>query len=115
MIKDFFSNNGIYYLEDVDLTKYNTYRLHSKAKGMVFPSTIEELIIVLKFLRDKNISHMFLGNASNIIFAKEYYDKIFIKLDKLNHYEIKDELLVAEAGVSLIKLSLECAKKGLSG
>ena len=115
MIKDFFSNNDIYYLEDVDLTKYNTYRLHSKVKGMVFPNTINELIIALKFLKDKNIPYMFLGNGSNIIFAREYYDKVFIKLDKLNNYEIKDELLTAEAGVSLIKLSLECAKKGLSG
>lgn len=115
MIKDFFKENNIEYVSEVSLLEYNTYHVNSKALGMVFPKSIDELIQVLKFLKKNNIEYIFLGNGSNIILAKEYYNKIFIKLDYLNNYYVNDTTVRVEAGVSLIKLSLDCAKLGLSG
>ena len=43
MIKNFFDNNQIEYLEDISLKKYNTYRLNTKCKYIVFPKNVEEL------------------------------------------------------------------------
>jgi len=115
MIKDFIKNNYIEYISDVSLKEYNTYHIDSKALGMVFPKSIEELVNILKYFKENNIEYVFLGNGSNIILKDEYYNKIFIKLDKLNNYKIEDNIVTVEAGVPLIRLSLDCARLGLSG
>ena len=115
MIKDFFKKNNIEFISDVNLRDYNTYHINSKAFCMVFPNSIEELIMIIKYLKENNINYRFLGNGSNIILSKEYYDLVFIKLDKLNNYKVEDTTVIVESGVSLIKLSLDCAKLGLSG
>ena len=101
--------------EDAPLINHNTYHINAKAKFLIFPSSVEELILVLKYLKETNTEYIFLGNGSNIILASSYYDKVFIKLDKLNKIEIKDNIVTAEAGVTLIKLALECALENLSG
>lgn len=115
MIKDFFKQNNYEFIEDAPLVNHNTYHIKSKAKFLVFPKNIEEVIAILKFLKENNIEYIFLGNGSNVILANNYYDKVFIKLDKLNHININNNIVTAEAGVSLIKLALDTALKNLSG
>jgi len=45
----------------------------------------------------------------------DYYNGVMIKLDNLNSIIYKDNLVTAEAGCSLIKLSLDTIEKGLTG
>lgn len=115
MTKSFFDNLKITYKEDISLKNYNTYRVNTTAKFLVFPKTIEELIIILKHIKENNIKFFVLGNGSNIILSMDYYDGIIIKLDNLNSVTYKDNLVTADAGCSLIKLSLDTIEKGLTG
>ena len=115
MIKSFFDSLNISYKEDISLKNYNTYRINTICKFLVFPKTVEELIEIIKFLKENNIKYYLLGNGSNIILSMEYYDGVMIKLDNLNNIIYKDNLVIAEAGCSLIKLSLDTIEKGLSG
>lgn len=115
MIKDFFKDNNYDFLEDAPLINYNTYHIKSKAKFLVFPNNVDELINLVKYLKENNIEYIFLGNGSNIILANSYYDKVFIKLDKINYIKIDKNIVTAGAGVSLIKLALDCALANLSG
>lgn len=102
------------YLKNVSLKKYNTYRLDVKANYLVFPKDINELVDLLKFLKENNYKYLLLGGGSNIILARPVFD-IVIKLDKLNNYSINDNIVKAEAGVSMIGLANACMKKGLYG
>lgn len=102
------------YLKNVSLKKYNTYRLDVKANYLVFPKDINELVDLLKFLKENNYKYLLLGGGSNIILARPVFD-IVIKLDKLNNYSINDNIVKAEAGVSMISLANACMKKGLYG
>lgn len=115
MIKDFFKLNNYEFIEDAPLVNHNTYHVKSKAKFLVYPSNIDDVINILKFLKDNNFEYIFLGNGSNIILSKDYYDKVFIKLDKLNYIKIDNNIVTAGAGVSLIKLALDTALNNLSG
>ena len=115
MIKSFFDNLNISYKEDISLRNYNTYRVNTTCKFLVFPKTIEELKAVVQFLKENNIKYYMLGNGSNIILSMDYYDGVMIKLDNLNKIEYKDNTVTAGAGCSLIKLSLDTIDKGLSG
>ena len=115
MIKSFFDNLNITYKEETSLKNYNTYRLNTIAKFIVFPKSIEELQIILKYLKDNNIKHYLLGNGSNVIFSMDYYDGVIIKLDNINKITYNDNIVTAEAGCLLIKLSLDTIEKGLTG
>ena len=102
------------YYKDISLKKYNTYRLDVKCGYLIYPSNTKELIDLLKYLKESNISYFILGGGSNIILAKPYFD-VVIKLDKLNNIEIKDNIVTAKAGVSLIYLANLCMNNNLNG
>lgn len=114
MIKKIIDLNVGEVLENEDLQNYTTYKIKGNIKVIVIPENIEKLIKLIKFLREQNIKYKILGNGSNLIFVNEY-DGVLIKLDKLNHLEINDNIINVEAGYSLIKLALLTAKQGLSG
>lgn len=115
MTKNFFDSLGITYKEEISLKNYNTYRVNTICKFLVFPKTVEELQAILKYLRENNIKYYILGNGSNIILSMEYYDGVMIKLDNFNSVEYHGNLVTAGAGCSLIKLSLDTIEHGLSG
>ena len=102
------------YYKDISLKKYNTYRLDVKCGYLIYPGNTKELIDLLKYLKENNISYFILGGGSNIILAKPYFD-VVIKLDKLNNIEIKDNIVTAGAGVSLIYLANICMDNNLNG
>lgn len=115
MIKNFIKNNNLEYYSQANLKRYNTYRLETICKYLIFPKTKEELRDLLKCLTETNEKYLILGNGSNVIFKNDYYDGVIIILSKLNKLNIKDNIIEVEAGYSLQKLSLEVCNLGLTG
>ena len=104
-MEEFLKNNNYEYELDASLKKYNTYRVDSKVKYLVFPKSTEELINLIKEAKNNNIDFTIIGGGSNVIFAKEYYDRLFINLSKLDKLEIIDNTVIAAAGVPTIKVA----------
>jgi len=102
------------YYKNASLKKYNTYRLDVYVNYLIFPKSIDELIKLLRYLKENNMKYLILGGGSNVIFARPVFD-IVIKLDRLNKVSINGNIVKAEAGVSLISLSHTCMKEGLFG
>lgn len=100
---------------NASLKKYNTYRIEATCKCLVFVHSVNELIELLRNLKNNNIDYIVLGNGSNIILANVYYDKVIIKLDKLNNITFNDNIVKVESGYPLPKLSLEILKHDLTG
>ena len=97
------------------LKKYNTYKVDSNVLALVLTRNIDELKKIIKFCKDENMDYKIIGNGSNLIYCKKYYEKIFINLCNLNKFSIDDNIVIAESGVSLQKLALKVSKIGLSG
>lgn len=112
MIESFI--NKYEYYKNISLKKYNTYKIDVNCDYLVYPKSIHELQELLKYLKDNNIHYLILGNGSNVILAKPNFD-VVIKLDRINNIEIKDNIVIAGAGVSLIKLSNICMENNLNG
>lgn len=112
MIENFINNYEYY--KNISLKRYNTYNLESYADYLIFPTNEEELITLLQSLKENKIKYIILGGGSNIILARPNYD-VVIKLDRMNNIEIKDNIVVAGAGVSLIKLANLCMNNNLDG
>lgn len=115
MIKNFIKKNSLEYYEDASLKKYNTYRIDTKCKYLIFPKNKEELKDLLKYLNTTNEKYIVLGNGSNVIFKDLYYNGIVILLHKLNKMTIINDTIEVEAGYSLQKLAIETCNKGLEG
>lgn len=112
MIENFIKNYEYY--KNISLKKYNTYKLDVKCEYLIYPKNVDELINLLKFLKENKIKFVILGNGSNVILAKPCFD-VVIKLDRLNNVKIEDNIVVVEAGVSLISLTVKCMENNLNG
>lgn len=102
-------------LENISLKNYNTYKIGGNAKFMVFPHDKENLISLLKYIKDNNQKYFVLGNGSNIILSDKLYDGIIIKLDYLNKICFDKTKVIAESGVMLPRLAMESINHGLTG
>lgn len=112
MIENFIKNYEYY--KNVSLKKYNTYKLDVMCNYLIYPQNEEELINLLKYLKENNNNYLILGGGSNVILAKPFFE-IVIKLDKLNKVKIEKNIVTVGAGVSLITLANTCMKEGLNG
>lgn len=97
------------------MSNYTTYKVGGNALAIVYPDNLNDLIKLLKFLKENNIKHKVLGNGSNLIFSDETYEGVLIKLTEFNNLEIDDTVITVEAGYNLPKLCMKVAKLGLAG
>ena len=101
-------------IENANLKDYTTYKINSICKYLVKPNSIDNLIDLVKYLKQENIKYFILGNGSNVIFKNEYFDGVVIRLDLLNNYEIDEDnmILYAECGVYMPVISNKLVKEG---
>lgn len=104
-------------LSDVSLKEFNTYKLESFSKYLVYPNSITDLVQLINYLDKENIKYFILGNGSNVILPSNTFDGVVIKTTALKSVkDLGDNKLYAEAGVMLPKLvndSLYFGYKGL--
>lgn len=115
MIKNFINREKYEYYEEASLKRYNTYRVNAICSLLILPDSIDKLIKLINYLKKKEIKYIILGNGSNIILSKEYYEEVFIVLSKLNKKNVYGEIIEVEAGYMLPKLALDAASLNLSG
>lgn len=108
-------NNICEVLENVDLTDYNTYKIKTSTKYLALPKNKEEIINLLKYLKDNSIKYFLLGNGSNIILPDKEFDGVVINFKKFNNFEFDNDILTVEAGAMLPNLSNEVINHGLKG
>ena len=100
---------------DESLKLHTTYKVGGTCKYFITPKDLEELINLVKYLKDKDIKYMILGNGSNTIFSSEEYNGVIINLTNLNNMKIEGNKIFVEAGYQLIKLSMDALNNSLSG
>lgn len=99
---------------NVNLLKYNTYKVNAITKYMAFPENEKDLIKLISYLKENKIKYKILGGGANLIFENDY-DGVLIKLDHFDKLTIDDTKIKVGAGYNLIKLALKTSKLGLTG
>ena len=102
-------------LENVDLKKYNTYKIGGKARFIVKPYNIKCLKKLLKYITEKNIKYIVLGKGSNIILPDKDYNGVIILLDNLNKINIDNNKVNVECGIILTKFINTLINNNLGG
>lgn len=101
--------------ENVDLSNYNTYKIHTMTKYLVEPFSVADLELLIKFLKSHGVKYFILGNGSNIILPSDNYDGVIIRLCNLNKVFINGNDVYCEAGVMMPKLVSETVNNSLKG
>ncbi len=102
--------------KNVSLDKYTTYRVGGVCDGIFYPKDVDGLITFLRLAREYQVPFKVLGFGSNLLFSSKRYHGVLIKLDEFRDCEFLSPYKVrVGAGYSLVKLSLQAAKRGLAG
>ena len=103
---------GIVY-ENVDLKKYTTLGVGGITKYLIEVTSENNLVSLIKYLKDNKIKYYILGNGSNVILDDSYFDGVIIRVNKLNKIEVNDDLVTASCGVKLGFLNNIALQHGL--
>lgn len=96
-----------------DLT---TLRIGGKIRYTIYPKDIIALDSVIGILEAAAMPYKIVGKGSDLLCSDRDYDGAVIKLDRFfNDSYVDGDRMVADAGCSIIALSIEAMKNGLSG
>ncbi len=112
---DLLKSEDIAYAENKCVASYSSFKVGGKVRIALFPDTKEKLIALLDSLRAGDYRYEIIGNASNILFAFDHFDGVFVFTGGVAAIEVDKEKTYADCGVSLIALSRAAADSSLSG
>jgi len=99
---------------DFDLREYNGYKIKATCRRAMFPEVEGDLLDAYSANSGKGT--IILGNGNNVILSKEYYDQDFIIFNGcFDQVEVNSTEIVAEAGVTLLRLSQIAMEHSLTG
>lgn len=101
--------------ESISLKKYTTYKVGGRAECIVYPKTVEKLVLLIRILNQYNINYKILGNGSNLLFSDKDFRGVLVKLSDIDNIEINGNRIKVGAGYSLMKLSRIAMKNSLTG
>lgn len=98
------------------LSRHTTWSIGGPAELMVFPATVDDIVLALEWARAGNIPWAVIGNGSNILAADNGFRGMIIKTGSgLRQWHLDGVTLTAQAGVPLGLLVKRTATAGLSG
>ena len=99
-----------------DLSKESTIRTAASTKYYCIINNIEDIKNAVTFAKKNNLFIKILGNGSNILFSKKYYDTfLFLKLgEEFKFFKMNDKYVEIGASHSLIQAGRKLISHGFS-
>ncbi len=104
-------------LEKEPMSRHTTFHVGGLVDYFIYPTNFTALMCVIHILNKENIPFFVMGRGSNILFSDKDFHGAIINLDReINDFYIEKEgTIVAQAGCSIINLSVQAMKNDLSG
>jgi len=102
--------------ENEPMKAHSSFRIGGPADVFVEPAFDQELSALRRFLRDKGIEPVIIGNGTNLLVHDEGVRGVVIHMgEDFSSIRQKGNVLYAEAGVTLAKLAVYAKEHGLAG
>lgn len=103
-------------LIDEAMSNHTSFKIGGKVKVLVIPSRFEQINKTLKLCHALNQPFLIMGNGSNILVEDKGIDALVIKISEaLSGVTFEDDLVIAESGILLSKLSKLVLRESLQG
>ena len=108
---------GLALAENEPLSRHTSFRIGGPCAALIQPKSEEELLTVCRFLREKGVRPLVMGNGSNILAADGFIPRLVLQIGEgLARTEQRGETTIrAGSGILLGRLALYAASLGLSG
>ena len=106
---------GIRYSLDFDTSLRSSFKIGGIARLAVFPDCESQLVRALSVIDGESFRCEIIGNASNLLFAFDFFDGALIFTSGVAGLTLDGNRLTAGAGISLTHLSGVAAEQSLSG
>lgn len=100
---------------DEPMKKHTSFRVGGPVDVLVTPETFEQVREVIDLAKKNNIPYFVIGNGSNLLVKDGGVRGAIVKLCKLDKVSVEDEVITAQGGVLLSKVSSLAAKNSLTG
>ncbi len=97
------------------LTRRNTLRLPVSTRVLIRPRNRGELVAALEALQHSGIPRVILGGGSNLFFAQPHFGGAVVDTSLMTAVVVREESIVADAGVPMPRLVRAAARQGLGG
>ncbi len=111
----FCSENKICLEQNVPMCEHTSFKIGGNPDLFVTPQSIEELAIVLDFLKTENIEYFILGKGSNLLVSDKGIAGAVISTQRLDKITVEGDTVTAGAGASLAAVCVAAMKNGLTG
>ena len=102
----------------VELKNYSTARVGGSAEWFITAKTKDELIEIVEFCWEKDVSFFLLGAGSNVLFSDQGFEGLIIQnqTKKITIHQLSETpTITAESGANLGLMARKAAISGLSG
>jgi len=101
-------------LSDEPMSKHTTFKIGGPADFVIVSKNSDELTRVLRFLKEREITPMIIGNGSNLIISDSGIRGVVVK-NAGGDVKISGKNITAESGAGLTKLAKMSFSSSLSG
>ena len=101
---------------DEPMKNHISFKVGGPADILVRPKTEQQLSDILKYISKNELPYLIIGNGSNLLIKDGGIRGIVIEFgDNFNNFEIKDNIITAQAGTLLAVIGKAALREGLTG
>lgn len=115
--KDIFSNVDVgEVLFDEPMKNHTTFKIGGPCDVLIMPNTIEQILNVLKLVKENDLAYMVIGNGSNLLVSDEGIRKVIVKLHKnFSKITLNGNKITSQAGATLKEIADFALENKLQG
>lgn len=103
-------------VKDALMKNYTSFKVGGKAKLLVFPRSVGELIFTISVCKSFDTPYYIIGNGTNLIVKDKGYNGVIIQLaEHFNEITINDNCVTAQAGALMSSIASQALEYSLSG
>ena len=98
------------------MSKHTSFMIGGEADVFVVPQSIDELKLLIKYLRENNIIYYIVGRGTNLLVSDKGLRGCVVNIgSELSKIKVRGTKLEAEAGAQMIQIADEALNSGLTG
>ena len=113
--ENFCKDNNIKYKINEPMKEHTSFKIGGPADYFIIPDSREDLIKVLKAIKEFEIPLFILGKGSNLLVSDKGISGAVISLAEMNNITVKGEEIICESGVSLATVCQKAKENSLEG
>ena len=98
------------------MSKHTSFRIGGEADVFVVPQSIDELKLLIKYLRENNIIYYIVGRGTNLLISDKGLRGCVVNIGSdISKIKVRGTKIEAEAGAQMIQIADEALNSGLTG